>query len=178
MGAALGAVGGSLIGGLAGVAVEHVATDTKAYEYIVRKTNGDMLSVTQKDAKPLAVGQRVLVIGGNQARIVADYTVPAEPATKEKAAETAKDGRPAATEPGAVAATSLAPPAVIYPDPSKVGSSPGSSSAAPFEAAPAAPSTPAASPSAAATPAAARAQATSPPTAGGPTVMRNDVTPP
>jgi len=144
--------------------------------------------VTQKDAKPLAVGQRVLVIGGNQARIVADYTVPVEPATKEKAAETAKDRVPAATEPGAVAATSLAPPAVIYPDPSKVGSSPGatslgatspgSSSAAPFEAAPAAPSTPAASPSAAATPAAARAQATSPPTAGGPTVMRNDVTPP
>lgn len=197
MGAALGAVGGSLIGGLAGVAVEHVATDTKAYEYIVRKTNGDMLSVTQKDAKPLAVGQRVLVIGGNQARIVADYTVPAEPATKEKAAETAKDGRPAATEPGAVAATSLAPPAVIYPDPSKVGTSPGgtspggtppgSSSAAPFEAAPAAtpgataatlaPGTPAA-PSPAATPASARTQATAPPTAGGPTVMRNDVTPP
>jgi len=72
---ALGAVGGSLVGGLVGTTVEHAQADTTAYEYIVKETKGDLVSVTQKDDKPLAVGQKVLVIAGNQARIVPDYTV-------------------------------------------------------------------------------------------------------
>jgi outer membrane lipoprotein SlyB len=46
------------------------------YEYIIKKGNGDLLSVTQKDETPLAVGQHVLVIAGPQARVVADYTSP------------------------------------------------------------------------------------------------------
>ena len=186
MGSALGAVGGSLIGGLAGVAVEHVATDTKAYEYILRKTNGEMVSVTQKDEKPLALGQKVLVIGGNQARIVADYTVPVEPGTKEKAAETAKDGAPSAPPPGPVGATAPAPAAVLlYPDPSKVGSpaaaaSGGSVSGAASAAAAgisssASAGTPTAPP-ATATPVAAPIPAQPVPVAG-PTVVRNDATP-
>lgn len=73
---ALTALGGSLVGGIAGSAVEHVASDADAFEYIVRKGNGDLVSVTQKDVTPLALGQKVLVIAGNQARVVADYTVP------------------------------------------------------------------------------------------------------
>jgi outer membrane lipoprotein SlyB len=202
MGSALGAVGGSLIGGLAGAAVEHVATDTKAYEYIVRKTNGEMVSVTQKDEKPLAIGQKVLVIGGNQARIVADYTVPVEPGTKDKPAETAKDGAPAAPQSGPVVATSPAPAAVLYPDPAKVGSpsasggsaaaSLGAGLAVPAGASPATSAGATATPSAAATPAAASTSAASPiatatPAAApappqpapvaGPTVVRNDATP-
>lgn len=72
---ALSALGGSLIGGLAGSAAEKIAADTKAFEYIVRKPNGDLISVTQKDQTPLKVGQSVLVIAGTQARIVPDYTV-------------------------------------------------------------------------------------------------------
>ena len=74
---ALTALGGSLVGGIAGSTAEHVAGDTKAFEYIVRKPNGDLISVTQKDATPLVLGQRVLVIAGAQARIVPDYTAPA-----------------------------------------------------------------------------------------------------
>ncbi len=70
------ALGGSLVGGLAGSAVEHSTADTTAFEYIVRKANGDLVSVTQKDKTPLALGQKVLVIAGNQARVVPDYTVP------------------------------------------------------------------------------------------------------
>lgn len=70
------ALGGSLVGGLGGSAVEHMTADTSAYEYIVRKPNGDLISVTQKDTTPLALGQKVLVIAGTQARVVADYTVP------------------------------------------------------------------------------------------------------
>lgn len=76
---AFGAIGGTLIGGLAGSAAEHVQGDAKAYEYIVRKTNGDLISVTQQDKVELAVGEHVLVIAGKQARIVPDYTVNLDP---------------------------------------------------------------------------------------------------
>jgi outer membrane lipoprotein SlyB len=76
---AFGAIGGSVIGGIAGVTAEHIVGDADGFEYIVRKANGDMLSVAQKDPKPLRVGQKVLVIGGTQARVVADYTVAREP---------------------------------------------------------------------------------------------------
>ncbi len=73
------AIGGSLLGSLAGVATEHAVGDTNGFEYIVRKLSGDMVSVAQKDKKALPVGQKVLVIAGAQARIVADYTIVPEP---------------------------------------------------------------------------------------------------
>jgi outer membrane lipoprotein SlyB len=76
---ALGGVGGAVIGGIAGSAAEHRFVDTVAHEYVVRVTGkNDLISVTQRDERPLAVGQKVLVIAGNQARIVPDYTVPTE----------------------------------------------------------------------------------------------------
>jgi outer membrane lipoprotein SlyB len=78
MAGAIGAVGGALVGGLFGSAAERVVGDTTAFEYIVRKANGDLVSVTQRDEAPLELGLRVLVIAGNQARIVPDYTVPGE----------------------------------------------------------------------------------------------------
>ena len=84
---AFGALGGTLLGGIAGSAAEHVQGDTKAFEYIVRKTNGDLISVTQKDDQPLRLGQHVLVIAGQQARIVPDYTVPVEAAKIDKPAQ-------------------------------------------------------------------------------------------
>jgi outer membrane lipoprotein SlyB len=132
VGTALGTVGGSLIGGIIGTTAEHVAGDTNGFEYIVRQTNGDLISVTQKEATPLAIGQKVLVIAGNQARIVADYSVPGEApsasqasgkdapkdaAAKDTAAATATpsapehDASPApAAEPPASTATAAAPP--------------------------------------------------------------------
>ena len=76
---AFGALGGSLLGGIAGSATQHVEGDTKAFEYIVRKPNGDLISVTQTDTQPLTLGQHVLVIDGKQARIVPDYTVSVAP---------------------------------------------------------------------------------------------------
>ena len=48
--------------------MEHAQGDTTAWEYIVKESKGDLVSVTQKDDKPLAIGQKVLVIAGNQAR--------------------------------------------------------------------------------------------------------------
>jgi outer membrane lipoprotein SlyB len=70
------ALGGTLLGGIGGSAIEHATSDTQGFEYIVRKGNGDLLSVTQKDKTPLALGQKVLVIAGVQARVVPDYTMP------------------------------------------------------------------------------------------------------
>ncbi len=79
VGSAFGALGGAVVGGLVGTGIEQATGKTTAYEYIVRKPNGDLLSVTQRDASPLRLGQAVLLIAGSQARIVPDYTVPATP---------------------------------------------------------------------------------------------------
>ena len=76
---ALTALGGSVVGGLVGAGLEKAAGETTAYEYVVRKAGGELVSVTQRDPLPLALGQKVLVIAGPQARIVPDYTVAADP---------------------------------------------------------------------------------------------------
>jgi outer membrane lipoprotein SlyB len=91
---AFGALGGSLVGGLAGDAAEHVVGDTHAFEYIVRKANGDLVSVTQQDTEPLAIGQKVLVIAGKQARVVRDYTVSLKDPPKQPATTTAPPPAP------------------------------------------------------------------------------------
>jgi outer membrane lipoprotein SlyB len=78
MASALTTLGGTLVGGLVGTGIERATGDTTAVEYIVRKPNNELISVTQKDAEPMLIGQKVLVIAGSQARIVPDYTVPAD----------------------------------------------------------------------------------------------------
>jgi outer membrane lipoprotein SlyB len=87
---ALGTIGGTFLGGLIGTGVEHAAGDTRAFEYLVRQTDASLVSVTQKDEEPLPVGEKVLVIAGNQARIVRDYSqpVPEGPAPPAKEKET------------------------------------------------------------------------------------------
>jgi outer membrane lipoprotein SlyB len=70
---ALVALGGTVVGGVVGATVQHVAGDTKGWEYIVREPKGDLVSVTQREPTPIAIGQRVLVIEGKQARIIPDY---------------------------------------------------------------------------------------------------------
>ncbi|CAO3358188.1 hypothetical protein [Azospirillum melinis] len=100
MNAALGTVGGTAIGGLLGTAMEHIAGDTNGWEYIVRKSNGELLSLTQKEPQPLPIGQKVLVITGSQARIVPDYSTPAdpEPAKTDAAKADSAKAEPAKTE--------------------------------------------------------------------------------
>jgi outer membrane lipoprotein SlyB len=107
---AFGALGGALVGGIAGSAAERVVGDTRAWEYIVRKPNGDLLSVTQKDAEPLEVGQKVLVIAGNQARVVPDYTVPVSEPAKQAAAAPHEAPTVTAPPPAPVAAVPLPTP--------------------------------------------------------------------
>ncbi|WP_426958072.1 hypothetical protein [Muricoccus radiodurans] len=107
IGTALGAVGGGLIGGLFGSATERVVNDSAATEYVVRRANGELVSVTQRDVPPLPVGQKVLVIAGAQARIVPDYTVEERPTAPAEAPGRAEPPR---QEPGAP--TPLVPPEV------------------------------------------------------------------
>jgi len=76
---ALVAVGTTAVGGILGNAIDHAVGDSAGWEYIVRKPNGDMLSVTQREKNPLALGQKVLVIMGPQARVVPDYSMAQEP---------------------------------------------------------------------------------------------------
>ncbi|WP_176952854.1 hypothetical protein [Belnapia rosea] len=132
IGSALGGVGGALIGGLIGTTAEHVAGDTKAFEYVVRTGKSELISVTQRDQTPLVVGQRVLVITGNQARIVPDYTTepPASPAAAAAQGHVpgttpppAQSVAPAATPAATPSATGIgmppapAPPVVVPPPP-------------------------------------------------------------
>ncbi len=106
-GSAVGAVAGTVAGGVVGNVVGHAAGDTDGFEYIVKKSNGELLSVTQKDAHPLGIGAHVLLIEGAQARIVPDYTVPVVVEALHP-----EDVRPAPTTPQPVAT-----PAAITPAP-------------------------------------------------------------
>ncbi len=112
---ALGGVGGALVGGLVGTAAEHTVVDTSAYEYVVRTAKGELLSVTQKDTTPLAIGQNVLLISGNQARIVPDYTF--EPTALAAARAEALPAAPPALAGAAAAAPPVAAAAAAPPDP-------------------------------------------------------------
>jgi outer membrane lipoprotein SlyB len=115
---AFSAIGGSLVGGLVGTATEHTVSDTKAFEYIVRKPNNDLISVTQKDDTPLALGQKVLVIAGTQARVVPDYTMEeAKPVPAPKPAPAAEPP-PADTQASSVP-TSSGETAHMPDDPAK-----------------------------------------------------------
>jgi outer membrane lipoprotein SlyB len=91
---ALSGVGGAVVGSLVGTGIEHATSDTTGWEYIVRKPNGELLSVTQREPKPIPLGQKVLVITGNQARIVPDYSTPPE---QPPSAAVEKDKPPAPT---------------------------------------------------------------------------------
>lgn len=106
LGATFGAIGGTVLGGLVGTTVEHTTADTTAFEYIVRKPNSDLVSVTQKDKQALPLGQHVLVIAGSQARIVPDYTTP-EPAPESTPKPT--------TEPATAPAPTPVPTAPLDP---------------------------------------------------------------
>ena len=66
------------VGGVTGSLTEHAAVDAAVFEYIVRKPNDDLVSVTQADRTPLALWQNVWVIAGNRARVVPDNTASAE----------------------------------------------------------------------------------------------------
>jgi outer membrane lipoprotein SlyB len=121
-GGAFGALGGTVAGGVVGNVVGHAQGDTDGFEYIVRKDNSnDMVSVTQKDVKPIGVGAHVLVIEGPQARLVPDYTVPVVSQPLHPEAPKAADAKKPAAEPAKPAAGDAAKPAAEAPKPAADG---------------------------------------------------------
>jgi outer membrane lipoprotein SlyB len=107
---ALTTLGSTLVGGIAGSAAEHVVSDTRGYEYIIREPKGDLVSVTQKDKVPLAIGHKVLVIAGKQARVVPDHTVAVDTGSEEKPPAPTKQGNATVPPPQPVSAKPLPAP--------------------------------------------------------------------
>lgn len=68
----LGAIGGAVVGGIAGAAIEESSTRQQGMEYVVETENGALLTVVQGTDPSLSVGQRVLVMYGQRARVIAD----------------------------------------------------------------------------------------------------------
>jgi outer membrane lipoprotein SlyB len=142
---ALSTLGGTVVGGIVGTTIEHAARDTTGWEYIIRKPNGDLLSVTQREPMPIPIGQKVLVITGNQARVLPDYSVALDPPEKDKAG--AKDAASAMAGETKPASASVAPAAVApsTPSPAAVATShegPPAPANTPVAVAASAPSTP------------------------------------
>jgi outer membrane lipoprotein SlyB len=80
---AFSALRGSLGYGATTAVAASPAPDAGAYEYIVRKANAELVSVTQRDTVPLVLAQHVLVISGSQARVVPDGAVALAPAVTD-----------------------------------------------------------------------------------------------
>lgn len=142
VGTALGAVGGALLGSLVGTSAERASANTDAIEYIIRRNDGDLVSVTQRDVVPIPLGTAVLVIMGNQARVVPDYIAtqaetPARAALR-RGALPRPEGSPAPIAQPAAGTAPLAPPPGAEPLPPPPAAAPPApeTAAAPAPAAP------------------------------------------
>lgn len=72
----LGGVGGAVVGGVAGGAIESGLTRQTGIEYVVELDGGmGLVTIVQGPDPALGVGQRVLVISGPPARVIADTRV-------------------------------------------------------------------------------------------------------
>jgi outer membrane lipoprotein SlyB len=63
------AIAGAVLGGLAGGAVEEGVTRRSGFAYTIRKSDGQLVTLVQADATPLAPGQRVTIEYGERVRI-------------------------------------------------------------------------------------------------------------
>lgn len=73
---AVGAIGGLVVGAVAGAAMERSASSQAGREYVVETSNGALMTIVQGEEPALGVGQRVLVLYGNPARVIADPRYP------------------------------------------------------------------------------------------------------
>ena len=71
-GSLLAALGGAVLGGVAGNYAEKKITSQQGIEYVVKTKSGDMVSVVQGIAPRFNIGQHVLVQYGARARVTAD----------------------------------------------------------------------------------------------------------
>ncbi len=66
----LGAIGGALVGGIAGDAAQAELSKQTGFEYIVKLDNGTMVTVVQGNETIIQPGQRCFVLYGRQARVI------------------------------------------------------------------------------------------------------------
>jgi outer membrane lipoprotein SlyB len=66
---AIAGIGGALIGGIAGNAIERGVTTGQAVEFIVRLDNGGDIAVVQTNEQALQAGERVVITRGDRIRI-------------------------------------------------------------------------------------------------------------
>lgn len=67
-----GAIGGAVVGGLVGSALESNATKTKGMEYVVETENGNLMTVVQGISPTFEIGQKVLILYGSPSRVIVD----------------------------------------------------------------------------------------------------------
>ena len=121
---ALAALSGTVVGGVVGSTIQHASGDTTGWEYIVREPKGDLISVTQREPAPIAIGQKVLVIEGKQARIVSDYVTTYETPALPKGEEKHDQDKPAVTNSAPTTVATPAVPATATSAESAAGASP------------------------------------------------------
>ncbi|MDF8360046.1 hypothetical protein [Achromobacter anxifer] len=68
----IGAIGGAVVGGIAGAIAEQNMTAQRGLEYVVETSNGNLMTIVQGGDPAFAEGQKVLVLYGAPARIIAD----------------------------------------------------------------------------------------------------------
>ncbi|SCA58856.1 Outer membrane lipoprotein pcp [Chlamydiales bacterium SCGC AB-751-O23] len=61
-------VGGALLGAAAGAFAEKKLKEQKGIEYVIKLESGTLKTVVQGPSSPIAVGQKVLLMEGNQGR--------------------------------------------------------------------------------------------------------------
>ena len=69
---ALGAIGGAVIGALAGSAIEKGVTNQNGMEYVVQAENGNLITLVQGAEPAFSMGDHVMVLYGGRSRIVLD----------------------------------------------------------------------------------------------------------
>lgn len=69
---AIGAIGGIVVGAIAGAAMEKAASNTTGLEYVVQTENGNLMTVVQGSEPVFREGAAVLVLYGSPSRIIAD----------------------------------------------------------------------------------------------------------
>jgi outer membrane lipoprotein SlyB len=68
----IGAIGGAVVGGIAGSITEEALTQQNGIEYVIQAENGALLTIVQGPQPAFSVKQKVIVIYGTRARIIAD----------------------------------------------------------------------------------------------------------
>lgn len=69
----IGGIGGAVAGGILGTLAEKGLSQQTGMEYVVRTSHGKLLSIVQGSEPLLHVGEHVLIIHGEKARVIPEH---------------------------------------------------------------------------------------------------------